>query len=87
MPEFVPATYFLEMNPFSANRPNSRLTEDIASADWLVLNRAWDFWGEPNASQQYGPDAPNEVVRTQFERCARHGTFELYRRKARPQGT
>ena len=87
VPQFVPATYFLEMNPFSANRPNSRLTEDIASADWLVLNRAWDFWGEPNASQQYGPDAPNEVVRTQFERCARHGTFELYRRKARPQGT
>ena len=86
LPQFVPATYFLEMNPLSANRPGSRLATDIASADWLVLNRAWDDWDEPNASRQYGSDEANEVVRTQFERCARHGTFRALPAQGAPSG-
>jgi hypothetical protein len=80
-PSLVPATYFLEMNPLSANRPDSRLAADVATADWLVLNRFWDRWKEPNASSQHGPDAPNEVVRTQFELRRKVGDFEVYRRK------
>ncbi len=80
-PWLEPATYFLEMNPFSANRPDSRLAADVASADWVVLNRLWDRWQEPNASGWLGPDAPNEIVRTQFESRGRFGTFELFQRR------
>ena len=81
LPWLTPATYFLEMNPLSANRPNSRLADDVASADWLVLNHAWNLSREPNLSTQPGSDAPNEVVRTQFELCGRTGPFEVYHHK------
>ncbi|MEA3209172.1 MAG: hypothetical protein QOE70_2229 [Chthoniobacter sp.] len=77
-----PATYFLEMNPLSANRAYSRLASDVASADWLVLNSFWDRWKEPNESTRNGPDAPNEVVRQQFQLRQRIGSFEIYQRRA-----
>ena len=81
MPQLQPATYFLEMNPGSANRPDSRLATDVASADWLVLNHFWDVWNEPNDSIRYRSDAPMKVVRAEFELCNRYGDFELYRHK------
>jgi hypothetical protein len=81
MPQLHPATYFLEMNPGSANRPDSRLATDVASADWLVLNHFWDVWNEPNDSIRYRSDAPMKVVRAEFELCNRYGDFELYRHK------
>lgn len=81
MPQLRPATYFLEMNPFSANAPDSRLTSDVKSADWLVLNRMWDYWDEANASRQPGPDAPNGVVREEFEVVGEYGLYLLYRNK------
>ncbi len=81
LPWMTPATYFLEMNPLSANRPNSRLASDVASADWLVLNRIWDDVDEPNLCRQHGSDEPNEVVRQQFDLCARVLPLEIYRRK------
>ena len=56
------ATTFLEVNPLSANRPNSRLAADVLSADWLVLDHRWNLWTEPNASQDYGSDAPEKVI-------------------------
>lgn len=81
LPWLQPATYFLEMNPLSANRPDSRLARDVASADWLVLNRAWDFPREPNLSCKNGPNAPNEVVRTQFEWCGGSGPYQVFHRR------
>jgi hypothetical protein len=69
------------MNPGSANRPDSRLTTDVNSADWLVLNHAWDTWDEPNDSVRYGSDATMKVVRAEFELCSRYGSIELYRHK------
>ena len=84
-PDLTPATHFLEMNPGSPNRPNSRLAADVATADWLILNRLWDKWDEPNSSRNYGPDAANEVVRARFEVCGEFGPYLLFRRKeARP---
>ncbi len=81
MPELRPATYFLEMNPLSANRPHSRLAADVKSADWLVLNRAWNTWDEPNRSREYGSDEPNQVVADNFEPVAQSGTLMLLARK------
>jgi hypothetical protein len=81
LPQLRPATYFLEMNPRSANRPHSRLASDVASADWLVLNRLLDSWNEPNGSSKFGSEAPGRVVQENFELCARNDAYALYRRR------
>jgi hypothetical protein len=81
LPQLRPATYFLEMNPLCANRPNSRLAADVRSAHWLVLNTDWDNWQEANASSQFASDEPNAVVREQFVLQREYGTYRLFRRK------
>jgi hypothetical protein len=83
MPKLRPASHFLEMNPFSANAPGSRLSSDLEQADWLVLNRAWDDWPEQNRSRENGPDEPLLVVRNDFILVEEYGSFELFRRKAK----
>jgi hypothetical protein len=65
-PELVPATYYIEMDPGLADQPGSRLAGDVASADWLLLTNFWTGWYEPNASSEFGSDAPNQVVADQF---------------------
>ena len=81
MPELRPASRFLEMNPFSANAPGSRLSSDLHQADWLVLNRAWDAWPEQNRSRENGSDEPLQVVRHDFALVEEFGSFQLFRRK------
>lgn len=81
LPRLRPATYFLEMNPLSANRPGSRLAHDIESADWLILDRRWDIWNEPNRSREFGSDAPNAVVREQFVLQGEYQSLLLFRKK------
>ncbi len=80
LPKLKPATYFLEMNPLSANRPNSRLASDVASADWLVLSNRFDAWTENNASSNFGSDAPNQVIRSQFTKVLVRPPFMVLRR-------
>ena len=82
MPQLQPATYFLEMNPLSANRPNSRLAADVATADWLILSHYWDDWKEPNDSMEFGSEAPMLVVQSQFQLCGRYEGYDLYRRRS-----
>jgi hypothetical protein len=81
LPQLVPATYFLEMNPLSANRPGSRLAADVQSADWLLLDRTLDKWSEPNRSVEFGSDSPNVIVRDRFELVKEAGNYLLYRRR------
>jgi hypothetical protein len=81
VPQLTPATYFLEMNPLSANRPESRLVADLATADWLILDHGLDDWNEPNESSRFGPETPNQIVQSNFELRAKHGPFDLYGRK------
>jgi hypothetical protein len=66
LPELDPATYFIEMDPGLANAEGSRLADDVASADWVVLTGLWDGWMEPNSSMEFGSDAPNQVLRDHF---------------------
>jgi hypothetical protein len=80
LPQLVPATYFLEMNPLSANRPDSRLAADVQSADWLLLDRTLDNWNEPNRSIEFGSDSPNVIVRDHFELVKESGNYLLYRK-------
>jgi hypothetical protein len=81
LPQLTPGTYFLEMNSLSANRPGSRLSADVMSADWLILDHRLDDWNEPNESSRFGPDAPNQMVQSNFELLARRGSYDIYRRK------
>jgi hypothetical protein len=81
LPQLTPATYFLEMNPLSANRPDSRLGADLRSADWLILDRRLDDWNEPNESSRFGPEIPNQIVQSHFELRATEGPYDIYRRK------
>ena len=85
LPQLCPATYFLEMNPGSANRANSRLASDIRTADWLILNRLYDNWREPNSSSSNGSDEPNAVVRAEFTLCGEFGPYLLFRHQS-PRG-
>jgi hypothetical protein len=81
-PQLRPATYFLEMNPFSANRPGSRLAKDIESADWLILSRLWDTAETFNRASELGSDEPNAVVRENFTLVGEYGSYALFRRKS-----
>lgn len=80
-PQLVPATYFLEMNPGSANAPGSRLAADITTADWIVLNRRWDFINESNTSIRFGSDEPLRMVREQFDFWWQSGSYLMFRNK------
>ena len=54
------------MDPGLADQEGSSLAADVASADWLLLTNFWTGWYEPNASSEFGSDAPNQVVADQF---------------------
>ena len=75
-----PASYYMEMNPGTANREGSGLADELRIADWLILTSVWDDWDEPNESREYGPTEPNEVVRSAF--CIRFESdqYRLYER-------
>lgn len=86
-PDLVPATYFIEMDPGIANADDSRLADDVASADWLILSNVWTGWTEPNESREVGSNRPNEVVDDQFCEVESYGDkgggepwFVLYQR-------
>jgi len=72
-PDLEPATYFIEMDPGLANDEGSRIADDVASADWLILTRFWSGWIEPNDSIVFGSDLPNQIVERDF--CLR-GSYQ-----------
>lgn len=65
-PELEPATYFIEMDPGLADAEGSRLADDLLTADWVILTNFWTGWFEPNASSDWGPNRPNEVIAEHF---------------------
>ncbi|HCW01402.1 MAG: hypothetical protein QF777_11310 [Acidimicrobiales bacterium] len=66
LPDLVPASRHIEMNPGLANRQGSGLAADLAAADVLVLTDRFDGWSEPNASVFPGDPAPAAVVADRF---------------------
>jgi hypothetical protein len=83
LPKLEPASYYMEMNPHTANREGSGLADDLRRADWLILTSEWDDWREPNASRDFGPSEPNEVVSQKFCPRFESGEYRLYERCAR----
>jgi hypothetical protein len=80
LPQLVPGTYYIEMDPGVANAPNSGLANEVRHSDLLILSSSWDYWNEPNNSRVFGPNEPNEVVRRDFCLVGRYGPhYSLYR--------
>jgi hypothetical protein len=73
LPDLVPATRYIEMDPGMANAPDSGLAEELAKADVAVLSSIQSSWDEPNDSRLEGSDAPNEVLREQFRLVKSYG--------------
>ena len=80
LPELRPALYYMEMNPGTANREGSGLADELRRADWLILTSEWDDWDEPNASMDFGPSEPHDVVRDDFCLRLESGEYRLYER-------
>jgi hypothetical protein len=85
LPEFEPATQYIEMDPGIANADDSGLADELRHADIVILSSIRDDWDEPNDSREFGSDEPNEVLADQFCRVASYGEgpfgrglYELY---------
>lgn len=74
-PELVPGTYYIEMDPSMANRPDSGLDQEVAKSDWLILSNVWNNWEEENTSRDFGSNKPNEVVRRHFCQVRSYGHY------------
>ena len=85
MPNLTPATYFLEMNPGSANAPGSRLASDLKTADFVILDDVYEYWGEPNTANQPGSTEANSVLKAMFCPLGDYGGFHVLQR-CRPAG-
>jgi hypothetical protein len=66
LPDLVPGTRYIEMDPGVANAPDSGLADEIAAADVVILSTIRDDWNEPNDSLRFGPDEPNQVLARDF---------------------
>ena len=66
LPDLVPASRHLEMNPGLANRHGGGLAASLASADLLILTDRFDGWAEPNNSTRPGDPTPGAVVDERF---------------------
>jgi hypothetical protein len=80
LPNLHPASYYLEMEPLTANRADSRLAADVASADIVVLTSKWDSWSEPNQSSIVGSARPNIVIMKAFCPRATIGVYHVFTR-------
>jgi hypothetical protein len=80
LPDLRPSTWYIEMDPGVANADDSKLADDIAAADIVILSSVWNDWSEPNDSRKVGSNRPNEILRRDF--CPRgsfgDGLYELY---------
>lgn len=80
-PELRPGTYYIEMDPGMANRPDSGLADDLSNSDFVILSGFWRVWVEPNDSQLDGSDEPNQVLHHQFCQVGTYGgLLTLYQR-------
>jgi hypothetical protein len=86
LPDLVPSTYFIEMDPGMANK-GDRLANDLAGSDVAILSSIRDDWDEPNDARVVGSDAANQVLHRDFclagsygQGLFGHGLYELYLR-------
>jgi 4-amino-4-deoxy-L-arabinose transferase-like glycosyltransferase len=80
LPDLVPATYYIEMDPFDVN--SSRLPQDLESADIVILSKIWDDWSEPNDSAKEGPATTQQVLDRDFCHVGTYlSLYQLWQKK------
>jgi len=77
LPQYRPATYFLEMNPGLPNRSGSGLSTQIRSADVVLLDATLNQG--MFADTEPGPSLPNRVLARYFCVVARVGPWTVMR--------
>ena len=87
LPDLVPATRYIEMDPGMANAAGSGLADELRAADVAVLSSIREDWAEPNDSLVDGPDEPNQVLEDDFclvksygEATSGRGLYEVWKR-------
>jgi hypothetical protein len=80
LPQLTPASFYMEMNPQTANLPGSGLALELQSADWLLLTRRYRSWHEANSSSKLGSTLPNRIVARDFCTVFSSGDDLLLRR-------
>jgi hypothetical protein len=66
LPDLVPGTHYIEMDPGVANAPDSGLADELREADAVILSTMYDNWFEPNTSMDRGSEEPNQVLDEEF---------------------
>jgi hypothetical protein len=66
LPDLVPGTRYIEMDPGMANADDSGLADEVRAADVVILSTMYDNWFEPNTSMEPGSQEPNEVLRSEL---------------------
>ncbi|MDQ1435716.1 MAG: hypothetical protein QOF59_2532 [Actinomycetota bacterium] len=80
LPDLVPATYYIEMDPFDVT--TSRLPQDLESADVVILSKIWDDWTEPNDSSKVGPATTQQVLERDFCHVGTYlNLYQLWQKK------
>ncbi|HEX6761275.1 MAG TPA: hypothetical protein VF094_00605 [Gaiellaceae bacterium] len=85
LPQLKPASFYMELDPQTANRAGSGLARSLRTADWLILTSRYDGWSEPNSSSKLGPALPNRIVARDFCAVLVDGFDTLFRRAASAQ--
>jgi hypothetical protein len=62
LPQLVPGTRYVEMDPGVANADDSGLAEELRESDIVILSTMYDNWVEPNTSMDPGSAEPGEVL-------------------------
>jgi hypothetical protein len=71
-----PASYFMQIDPHTINRPRNGFARELLRADFLILTTRLTG---PNPTDN-GPPSPNELVASRFCSRAVSGTYQLYQR-------
>ena len=98
LPQLVPGTHYIEMDPGVANADDSGLADELRAADVVILSTMYDNWFEPNTSMEPGSDEPNQVLDELYCMHDRYGDnsvaagpgrpiFELYVRCDQGEGS
>ena len=81
LPELVPGSYYLEMDPGVTNATGSGLAGQIAGDDLLILDSAYNSSSVAEPYVSFGSNAPNLVVAKDFRQVGRWGPLSLYVRR------
>jgi hypothetical protein len=77
LPKLEPASYFMEVDLHTIDRPRNGFVRELRRADWLILTTRWTGAVGPKGP---GPAAPNDILASRFCARASSGTYRLYQR-------